>query len=464
MAYHMKSGSSNLYDNATGDVVGFKDADGGDRLLVTMEPITNEVKVGGSDPTSAQRAAMLAGMGQSIGATAAGRASVRRLLIWGDSTATMNALQTVTTSRLYLGTAWAQLGVYMARNRVDVVAVSGNSGYRTDQITPLFADQVAAHTPDYVLITAATNDLIQGLGAAYALRGVLQMAALVESIGAVPIVRTISPGGSFAASQALFQARREFNSLIDAAALQNGWPLFDTSLAYLDPASAVDAPLSGYTDGAVHPLNKGAVVEAEILAGVLKGLPRRELFNPTTTSNLASNPLMAGTGGTKPTGVTGVVPDGGNYTIGGGAACVSSIVPRTDGGPGDWWQSAMVIPAGGYITQIIGVVSMATAGIAVGDTLRAVCDIEVLDGHDGGVTGVDLRAKFNGATDPQWATSYSPATMSGPLRLGRFAAQNRVPELVVPSGTTSISLYANISGSNCSLTTRVGAVSAVKVA
>lgn len=430
---------------------------------LNLDPTTG-LQIGGAAPNEQQRAAVRAGIGATIGASAAGRSSVRKLLIWGDSTAAMNSLQTVNTSRLYLGTAWAQLGVYMSRNRVDVVAVSGNSGYRTDQIAPLFAAQVAAHAPDYVLITAATNDLIQGLGAAYALRGVLQMAALVESIGAVPIVRTISPGGSFAASPELFQARRDFNALIASAALQNGWPLFDTSRAYLDTASAVDAPMSGYTDGEFHPLNKGAVVEAEILADLLKGLPRRELFNPTTTGNLASNPLMTGTGGTKPTGVTGVVPDGGNYNIGGGATCVSSIVPRTDGGYGDWWQSEMVIPVGGYVSQLIGVVSMAAAGIAVGDTLRAVCDIEVLDGHDGGVNSVDLRAKFNGATDPQWATAYSPASASGTLRLGRFAAQYRIPELVVPAGTTSISLYANISGANCALTTRVGAVSAGKVA
>jgi hypothetical protein len=68
MAYHKKSDSPYLYDNATGDIVGIQDPDGSEQLFpnfsqtVTLDPTTG-LAIGRSEPTSVQRAAVRAGIG-----------------------------------------------------------------------------------------------------------------------------------------------------------------------------------------------------------------------------------------------------------------------------------------------------------------------------------------------------------------------------------------------------------------
>jgi lysophospholipase L1-like esterase len=390
-----------------------------------------------------------------------GQHTGRKLLVWGDSIANQNGL----TSGAYLGGAWVPLGLYYAGNPLDLVGVGGNSGLRTDQIIPTFAAQVAALSPDYVVICAGTNDLAQGLGATAALNGLMTMAALVESIGATPILMTLPPGETYvSASQAIRDSWVSFNAQVKAICADRRYPLLDAMHAYLDESSPLYAPLPGHTDGAVHPYSRGAQAIGMMLGELLRGLPRRSLFNPqTVAANVCTNPLLTGAGGTIPGGFSGSAPTGCQLSFSGGSGA-SSVVARADGGPGNWWQVAMSgSVAGNGADLIFPAASLATAGLAVGDVCRFVLDAEIDDGHSG-VLCLNAGLRFLGTSN--WSYAYSAQSSNGSLRPGAQSLQFRVPEFVIPAGTTSLGLYLRVScasGAVINATVRAGAVSGGKV-
>jgi len=384
-----------------------------------------------------------------------------RLVVWGDSLATQQAA----SSNAFLGGAFVPLGLYNARNPIDMVAVGGNSGNRTDQIAANFASQVLANTPDFVLIPAGTNDLTQGYSSDATLNGYATLCALVESIGAVPICMTIPAGETFSGgTSALRSEWVSFNEKLRNLARVKRWPLLDAMYAYIDPSSSTSAPLPGHTDGAVHPYNKGAQAIGVMLGTLLSKLPRRSLFNPRVVAeNACTNPLMTGSGGTLPGGVTGSAPTGVQMTLTGTG--VSSIVQRTDGGAGNWWEVSFASSSAGSGPDfIIPSASLATAGISVGDVVRMVADVHLLAGHSGILT-VNTALRFNGTST--WARAYSAQSSNGSLRDGEHKMQQRVPEIAAPVGTTSLGLYVSVTaatGAMPSGTIRIGGVSAGKVA
>lgn len=394
-----------------------------------------------------------------------GRSSIRRLGVWGDSTAAQNSIN---AGIQYLGAAYVAQALFMAGNPMDLVFVSGNSGLRTDQIIPNFATQVAAYTPDAVLLPVATNDLLQGLGADYALQGVATMARLVESVSAVPILMTINSGESFSSDTIRRGVWSDYNARLRVMAAGNSWPLFDAATAYLDPTSLTYAPLPGYTDGAVHPRNKGGTADADVLASLLRTLPKRQLAHAVdSVANVCSNVLLTGTTGTLQSGATGQAPTGCTLQSGGtGWTAQSSVKRRTDGGPGWWWEvaSQQSSAAVGGFNFIFPNRTLAEVGLVVGDAMRFVVDVEIDAGHSAVYT---LRAglRFNGGST-QWVYSQSPESANGTMRPGSLKQQARVVEIAIPSGTTSLGLYVNLIGAAGvgSSVVRVGNPSCTKVA
>lgn len=386
----------------------------------------------------------------------------KRLVVWGDSTAEQN--NPIASGYQVLGNAWVQKSLYAAGNPLDVVAVVGNSGFRTDQIIANFAAQVTANTPDFVMLPAGTNDLIQGYGNAAALTGIARMAALVESIGAVPILCALTPGDTWAlpANRELWRAH---NASLLALAVERNMLLFDASASFATTAGQPDA-IAGTNDG-IHPNNLACEYIAAAQGGAFfKRWARRALFNPAiAAANLVTNPYFTGTGGNKQSGVTGVVPDGCTATVVNPGA-VSSVVARTDGGPGNWWQMELTMNAGTGSIMYLATASMATAGLAVGDTFRAVVDVEV-DAGSTNLQFIQFIASFTGG-NPSSAASNIDATNNGiAIVAGQKKKQQlRIPEKAIPAGTTVVSLYVYISPQAAlqgRCTVRIGAGSAGKV-
>lgn len=393
----------------------------------------------------------------------------RRLVVWGDSTAAMNAVTDVSaTVRAYLGNAWVPLGLSFSRHPLDVVAVSGRSGLRADQIISEFSADVLAYSPDVVIISAGTNDLIQGRTADATFSVVSQMAVLCSSIGAAPILTTISCGESFSgASSAIRDEWIRYNNLVRNYAFENGVRLIDLETAYIDPASATSAPISGYTDGAVHPANKGAFRWAQRLAAVLSDIPARSLGSVARGAwNAASNPLFGGSGGTA-NGATGTIPSTCVVTKSAGATVDSSVIARTGGRPGNWWQCVVSLPANtDYASMVLGsATNIAGSKFSVGDIVRCVADVEVDSPVN--ILGVDLRLRFNGSSGIEWVQSFSPASASGDMLPESYSGKFRTPEMQIPAGTTSVQAYISIlNGSGAypqSVTVRVGACAIERV-
>jgi hypothetical protein len=221
--------------------------------------------------------------------------------------------------------------------------------------------------------------------------------------------------------------------------------------------------LPGTNDG-VHPNNLGCEYIARIGGAFFARWPRRALYRPTTTGNVASNPMLVGTSGSRQSGVTGSAPDGCTAAIVTPGA-VSSVFARTDGGAGRWWQMDSVMNSGTGSVMYLATATMAAAGVAVGDTFRAVADVEILDGHTG-IHSVQLVVQFSGGS-PSTSSSNTDATNNGPaLAPGGKRMQLRTPDAVVPVGTTAINIYVSIStitGQQGALSIRVGAPSGYKV-
>jgi len=382
----------------------------------------------------------------------------RKLVIWGDSTAAQNDASN--SGYRYLGNAWVQKGLYCAGNPLDVVNVGGNSGLRTDQIIPNFAAQVSAYSPDYVLLPVCTNDLIQGYGNSAAINGLMTMVGLVESIGAVPILSCLTPGDTWASSSANRALWKTHNTLVRSIGAAMGYPVWDGSSAFAITAGEPDA-IVGTNDG-IHMNNTGTEYLAPVLGAFFKQhFPRRKLGSQLATGNLCTNPLLTGTGGAKQSGVTGVVPDG--CTAAQVAASVSSVALRTDGGPGNWWQQSLTLAAGTGSVWYFGTATLAAAGLAVGDIVRASVDVE-LDNGSSGLHSIALNMSYTGGSQTL-AMSNNDATNNGVAIIGAIKRQLATPKIAIPSGTTAIGMYLTVQTNTSagSAVVRVGAPSIVKV-
>lgn len=403
--------------------------------------------------------AMVAGEGKAATAYLLSK-STKKLLIWGDSMATQN--DATNSGYDYLGNAFIWKGLHVAGNPLDVIYVGGNSGNRTDQIIANFASQVAAQSPDYVLILAGTNDLIQGYGNDYAINGVMQMVALVESIGAVPILWCLTPGDTWAANGTNRSLWITHNASLRSLASAQGLPIIDGSAAFATAAGQPDAIAS--TNDGLHPNNLASEYLAPVVGAFFAQMPRRRLYSPLAAGNAVANPLLAGTGGTKQSGVTGSVPDG--CTASGVAASVSSVYTRANG-PGRWWQQVLTLNANQASVMYFSVATLATAGLAVGDVVRAVCDVE-MDAGNSGLHSIRLVLQYVGGT-PGSSNSTSDATNNGVgvVPGATYKRQLATAKKAIPAGTTSVNVYVIVqaqSSMGASCTVRVGAPSAIKVA
>lgn len=391
------------------------------------------------------------------------------IVIWGESLAAMAAtFQDATTVR-YLGNNWAAWGLHLAGWPCQLLNVGGHSGWRTDQVIPYFKADVEAYAPGRVVIAIGVNNIIQGITLSATIADLQTMIDLCRSIGAEPAICTVAPGESFAATTALRDAWQRQNQAVRALCASQNIDCIEWEDAYLDPASANSAPLSGYTDGAVHPNNRGAMMLGQRFASWLRyRYPQPVQLRSVSQGawNAISNPRMNGTTGTLSGGVTGQAPTGNTANKTAGLTVASSIVPRTDE-PGNWWQLAVTGASAANTDtsyNLSNQLTLAGSQFAVGDVIYGMADLE-MDAGGVGVALLDMRVRFWGSSGITYLQSLTLATASGNIPGSWPAMRQKTPEFAIPAGTTAIQMYiyANaIGGTPMTTTYRIGNACIVK--
>ena len=377
--------------------------------------------------------------------------------VWGDSLADQADLDTTATMVRYFGNNWVQAGLHIAEHPIDMVEVNGHPGLRTDQIIPLFGFDT---NPRYILLAAGTNNLIQGYTADSIAADFETMVSLCKGIGSTPVLTTV-PCGETISGNASYRAEwLDLNAQLRAMGTAQNIPCLDFEQVYVDPATvgSTYAPLAGYTDGTVHPANKGSIKVGEALADWLATISARNFAAGIT--NLAANPTMTGTGGTL-NGATGQAPDGCVVSKSAGATVASSVIARNDGGPGNWWQAV----ASGSSTDFMSLI-LDAAGVAAssGETFRCMVDVEVDSPVN--MLYVSLKLRFIGSSGVIWSESFTPSSTAGTMLDPYPTMRFRVPEIEVPAGTTSVQPYLVFTAisASWSVTARVGDLLLGKVA
>lgn len=148
--------------------------------------------------------------------------------------------------------------------------------------------------------------------------------------------------------------------------LDNSFDVFvsDVSIAYQDPSNP-GVPLSGYTDASVHPLPKGAVVNARIIASTLRRIVPVVLRDWTM---LSANAPLSGSVSVAGTRVTGTGPTGSTV----GTPAVGTAAVSAANSPG--WSLSYNVAANATPLDLgtinIGYVSSATTAGNLGEFVK----------------------------------------------------------------------------------------------
>lgn len=391
------------------------------------------------------------------------------LVIWGESLAAMCSVYQDATTVRYLGNNWAAWGLHLAGWPCQLLNVGGHSGWRTDQVIPYFKSDVEAFAPGRVVIAIGVNNIIQGVSLSATMTDLQTMISLCRTIGAEPAICTVAPGESFAATTTLRDAWQRQNQSVRALCASQNIDCIEWEDAYLDPASANSAPLSGYTDGSVHPNNRGAMMLGQRFASWLRyRYPQPVQLRSVSQGawNAISNPRMSGTAGTVSSGVTGQAPTGNTANKTANLTVASSIVPRTDE-PGNWWQLAVTAATPNNTDTSYNLSNQLTISgsqFSVGDTVYGMCDLE-MDTGGVGVALLDMRVRFWGSSGVTYLQSLTLASASGNIPGTWPSMRQKTPEFAIPAGTTALQMYiyANaIGGTPMNATYRIGNACIVK--
>jgi lysophospholipase L1-like esterase len=231
------------------------------------------------------------------------------------------------------------------------------------------------------------------------------------------------------------QAINAFQSSYAAA---NGCIYIDTYTGTVDGGFTDGRPRSGMLNDTVHPAQQGAqyiggLLAAQLIAKAGTGTQRAS----GSAGNLLTNGYMSGTTGTISTGATGTAPT--SWTVsrsaGADATVTATIVARSDGIAGNWMRLQCAATAGSQqIRAQHATVTLATAGLAVGDSAYIECEIVAQSMVN--VNTVQIACQFIGATQG----SYLYANRETQPSSGMDAAAATLRSIVgkIPPGTTGL--------------------------
>lgn len=372
--------------------------------------------------------------------------------------------------------------------RLNMVAISGVSGTRSDQIL-LRLQEVLAANPGVgnVFITSGANDVDQYLTAP---RTPAQYKATMQAMinmclaaGARPIVFGITGSEQYITTSGKADMWQTCNWILrDLARLNPDMVLEPVDTYLTDLSKNFPSNFTSLTDGSFHWNSLGAKVISDALYPTLNAMiPPVDLFPSARpsgstwapTNELAFTPNSLMTGSQAASGnMTGVLPAAGiTISIGGTGTGVASLSQNTDAPTGSQWSSiaytgpASAVNATDYVNVNTANVSLAAAGLAVGDTVQGLFEFN-MGASATNLMGAEIFVNFIGATGsvtpmfgPPGAYSRSygmkqnngaaPLVALGSNPLGK-GVLHTVP-MPIPAGTTALALFVRVypvSGSN----------------
>lgn len=222
----------------------------------------------------------------------------------------------------------------------------------------------------------------------------------------------------------------------------------------VDPGFSDLRPATGYLvdtvhDGALLASEGGAAVAQACIELGARRAPPRMRADP---ANLIPAGMFAGTGGTLGLRVTGTVPTGFSGAARSGdadIAAVSSLVARTDGQRGNWWQLAVTSTAASQRMDMSRTAdTLAGLGLAAGDWVEFEVDAEV-SALTGTLSSFEVFLFIYGGTSVRTQIVFPPR-IDG-VKYGRS------PRIQIPSGTTNIQFSAQVfPGAASAVTVRLG--------
>lgn len=331
--------------------------------------------------------------------------------------------------------------------------------------------------PAFAFILTGTNTFNGGGSVASAWADLQTTISMAIAAGIKPIVVLDLPRQQSTFSPGAAAGRRSchFNQLIRDNASRLGYVHVDLTPVLADPASATGDPLAGLYGDGIHLSQKGAVLAGKEAAAYFAEFGRpyrgygsaRDDWHATDNplGNLAIGGLMQGSGGSNAgTGSSGTVATGWKNSVNGGTGtAVASVVPRTEGGAGNWQQLVITSSGAAVDVRFLPAVNL-TVGFAAGEQYVMEADIEIEAATGLRQITAQLTAYAPGFVVEgrgQYTSPVSTDVFPDGAHSGRF----RTPPVLVTSATTylqpEIDLLTITAGG--SATIRIGAVSVRKV-
>ncbi len=336
------------------------------------------------------------------------------------------------------GNSWFTHLCGLSGGRLQMVRNAGISGHSTTQMVARFATDVAAYSPDLVIIFGGTNDTLDGSNKpTTTASNIKSMVASTLALGALPVLCTIPPRGIYgnAIDATVRLKTMTINHWIRRYAAQQGLPMIDFYALLTDPSGTY---LSGYTGDGVHPTPvvqrpRGKPAWMEISSRV--ALPHAHLYIPYDDgdpTSLLNNCLLQSASGGVPTGWT---------SYGATTANLTQTTAAKTGFNGNAWTTTRTDNNVRYAYR------STSSGYSIGDQIATVfkCQIESADASNAIHT---FRIKTNGSVPD------SPVQVS--LTVDTAGVYVYYTEFTVPTGTTSIEFQMNNSGNAATTIGQIG--------
>lgn len=407
----------------------------------------------------------------------ANMSQVSKLLIGGNSAVVIGDSLATQDKRLTSGGYYTQSGngVFSqinARMRqfFKLKNVGGYSGRTLGTVISFFDVDVAPFMPDYLFVIGSIeNDIFAGTPAATIVSNVNTLIDRCQSLGIRLVIMGTPPGGTQLTTNARSQAYIDLNrTLANTMRSKKNVLFLRADYQYYDVANLVKpSPLSGgFSDGAWHPYARGACILAdsftkdiaEFVGISYDPFDTAWFTGATGISALVGNPFNQGSQ-VASGGLTGFVPGAGvTFSKTGTGSGVASVVARTDK-PGNWCKVAYSGPTTNPVWQTdflrgeTPTVSLATAGLAVGDFVTGLWEV-CTDGNVAGLMGANVFIIFGNSTGVgRVYGNYqnSGAVPNTPMLSTPITPQVlATPKIAIPPGTTTLRLCCDVhpSGAN----------------
>lgn len=288
--------------------------------------------------------------------------------------------------------------------------------------------------------------------------------------GIVPVHVLDLPGkvgsvvGTITWTTAMKDRQNEINRWAAEMGRTMGFPVIDPMPVIIDVTSSTGEALASMTYDGVHgtPVEGYAVdrLIADYFLALGLGAPPKTVSRADAydaTNNPRGNLATAGglfqsgaaAGANQGTGASGTVPTGWrNRLVSGTGTCVSSLVARTDGGLGSWWQVVITSTGADAVVFSMTLDTGLAASVTAGDRMFAECDFEL--GTGSVINYVQLGLEdANGSGQAEWGQDGVQVLQGSPTPVyynppAPLAGRKQTPTITISTG--SIGPVLRVSG------------------